>query len=54
MSRIQEGGNWRLEIGTWTGKKMETRKWKLAEASSSQFPVSSFKFPISPFLIPES
>jgi hypothetical protein len=47
MSRIQEGGNW-------TGKKMETRKWKLAEATSFQFPISNFQFQISPLLTPES
>jgi hypothetical protein len=40
--RIQEGGNWKMEIGNWTGKKMETRKWKMARATSSQFPISSF------------
>jgi hypothetical protein len=34
-----------MEIGNWTGKKMETRKWKLADAMSSQFPVSNFLFP---------
>jgi hypothetical protein len=40
---------------------METRKWKLAEATSSQiqvsnfqFPMSNFKFPLFPHLNPDS
>jgi hypothetical protein len=59
MSRVQEGGNWKLEIGKWTGKKMETGKWKPVPpcgTTSSQFPVSSFQFQISNFslLTPDS
>jgi len=33
---------------------METRKWKLAEATSSQFPISSFQFPFFPYPTPAS
>ena len=29
---------------------METGKWKQAEATSSQFPISNFKFPLFPHL----
>jgi hypothetical protein len=48
---------WKLdgeEYGNWTGKKMETGKLKLAEATSSQFPISNFQFPVSSFLNPAS